>query len=149
MFQKRFGPGSTINLNYTWSSGLTNTTTTTGRAPENTFNRNAEYGPITFNRRHVFVAHFNYQLPFYQRQHGWRGQTLGGWQVAGIIQAASGLPLTITTVNVDPAGQGLRAPNSPATNRPDQLVADANAGAPHSINGTLPGVAGARVTGSM
>jgi hypothetical protein len=54
------------------------------------------YGPLTFDRRNIFVATYTYQLPFFRSQQGVIGQALGGWSFSGITRAQSGQPLTVT-----------------------------------------------------
>ena len=116
---KTFGNTSVLGLNYTWSKGMTNNQQDTSGAPQDTYNLRGENGLVAFDRRHVFTAHFAYKLPYLQQQRGLKGHLLGGFQLTGIITAASGLPLTITSANIDPAGQGLLAPASPEIGRPD------------------------------
>jgi hypothetical protein len=134
---KRLGSTSSLNLAYTWSRGMTNNTSATGAAPQNSYNLRAEYGPTNFDRRNVFVAHYVYELPFYKNQHGWEGHLLGGWSTAAIVTAASGLMLTPTAGTVDPSGQGLLAANTPEVERPDLLTANPNADAPHNIHSKI------------
>jgi hypothetical protein len=52
------------------------------------------YGPLSFDRRNIFVATYSYQLPFFRNQKGLAGQALGGWSFSGITRAQSGQPLT-------------------------------------------------------
>jgi hypothetical protein len=54
------------------------------------------YGPLSFDRRNIFVATYTYQLPFFRSQRGIVGQTLGGWSFSGITRAQSGQPLTVS-----------------------------------------------------
>jgi hypothetical protein len=54
------------------------------------------YGPLSFDRRHIFVATYTYQLPFFRGQRGIAGQTLGGWSFSGITRAQSGQGLTVS-----------------------------------------------------
>jgi hypothetical protein len=129
--QKRLRGNSEISANYTYSHGLTNSQTDF-TAPQNTYNIAAEYGPDRFDRRNVFNVNFIYELPWMQAQQGVEGHLLGGWEVSGIVYAFSGLPLTVTASR-DPAGLGLRDPNSFAGGRPN-LVGDPNANAPHTVN---------------
>jgi len=58
--------------------------------------RSFYYGPLTFDRRQVFVATYTYSLPFFRSQRGFSGQALGGWAFSGITRAQSGQPLTIS-----------------------------------------------------
>jgi hypothetical protein len=134
---KRLGPASRLSIAYSWSKGMTNNTSATGAAPQNSYNPSAEYGPTNFNRRHVFVAHYVYSLPFYKHQRGWKGHALGGWSTAAIVTIASGLDLTPTAGTVDPSGQGLFGANTPETQRPDLLNPHPNADAPHNIHSTI------------
>jgi outer membrane receptor protein involved in Fe transport len=139
--QKRFGAGSLISLNYTWSHALTNAGNDAS-SPQNNAALHAEYGPTDFDRRHIFTADFVYQLPWMKDQRGFVGHVLGGWEVSGIITFNSGLYLTPVGTNssVDPAGLGLLDPAAPTDNlnfasaaRPDQ-TGDPNSHAPHTVD---------------
>jgi outer membrane receptor protein involved in Fe transport len=135
--QKRFGGGSLIGVNYTWSKSLTNRPDQPGGnlpVPQDNANLAAEYGPSRFDRRNVFNANWVYELPFFSAQKNLVGRTLGGWEFSGIVELQSGQWLTaIGNQSVDPGGIGVfddaTAPNFP---RPDQ-VGNPNHGAPHTI----------------
>jgi hypothetical protein len=129
---KRLSANSRLSINYTWSRGLTTSQSAQAAAPQNTYDPHAEYGLVAFDRRNVLTVHYSYLLPFYRKQVGLAGQLLGGWQAAGIITVASGLPLTVTTAGTDPAGLGLLAPNSPEIERPDTVGGNPNDDAPHT-----------------
>ena len=68
---------------------------------QNTYDPEAEWGPAFHDVRHNFVFSANYDLPFGKgRKWGseWSGVTnvlLGGWKVGGILQARSGVPITV------------------------------------------------------
>jgi Carboxypeptidase regulatory-like domain/TonB-dependent Receptor Plug Domain len=65
------------------------------------------YGPLSFDRRNIFVATYTYSLPFFRSQRGFSGQALGGWSFSGITRAQSGQPLTISaTQTIGPGGSG-------------------------------------------
>ena len=64
-----------------------------------------ERAPSTFDRTHIFVGSYVYQLPFGQNLRGVARKALHGWQVSAITSFQSGLPLTIT-VTGDRAGTG-------------------------------------------
>jgi hypothetical protein len=53
------------------------------------------YGPSSFDRRHILVGTWTWQLPFLRENKG-IGRVLGGWEVSGISRYQSGEPLTIT-----------------------------------------------------
>lgn len=123
--QKTFGGNSLIGVSYTWSKNLTDAQTDRSSAPQNTYNfHDGEYGPAQFDRRHVFTANYVYELPFFRTQKGLIGKVLGGWQIAGIVYANTGLPLTITTGGIDTGGLGL-LPGA-ASARPDAVCDPAN-----------------------
>ena len=134
---KRLGSASRLSVAYTWGRGMSNNTSATGVAPQSSYDPRAEYGPTNFDRRNVFTAHYIYELPLYKQQRGWTGHLLGGWATAAIVTAASGLMLTPTTGATDPAGLGFLAANTPEVERPDQVVLNPNANAPHNIHSTI------------
>ena len=101
---RRFSHGLLVTVNYTWSHGLTDAQVDRNLAPQNTYNIPAEYGPSELDRRQIFAASFVYNLPWFQSAHGFRGHVLGGWEVSGIVSAATGTPLTVTTTGIDTAG---------------------------------------------
>ena len=129
--RKQFSSNSTVTLNYTWSHAI-GTATNDFRAPQATYNIAGEYGDLDYDRRHIFSASYVYNLPFLKNQQGFVGHVLGGWEVAGILYANTGSHLT-ASLSRDPAGLGLRDPNTFAGGRPD-MVGDPNAGAPHTID---------------
>lgn len=54
----------------------------------------AEYGISGFDRPHAFSMNFIYDVPFYRDQSGFVGKLLGGWQLNGTYNLASGRPYT-------------------------------------------------------
>jgi Carboxypeptidase regulatory-like domain/TonB-dependent Receptor Plug Domain len=82
---------------YTWSKALTDTSgngdnVDTGDDP---LNRHLSYGPATFDRRHIFVATYDYRLPFFRDLKGIGGTVLSGWEISGITRYQSGASLTV------------------------------------------------------
>jgi Carboxypeptidase regulatory-like domain/TonB dependent receptor len=77
------------------------TSATEGAYWQNTYNPDAEWGPAFHDARHNLVVSGTWQLPFGKgRRIGsdWSGLTdalLGGWQLGGIVQARTGLPITV------------------------------------------------------
>jgi hypothetical protein len=138
--RKSFGSAGVLAAAYTWSKTLTDNSSDRSNAPQNSYNwHEGEYGPASFDRRQIFTLNYVYELPFFRNNHGIAGQALGGWEFSGIISTYTGLPYTVTTSSVDPAGLGLLG-TSAASSRPD-MVCDPNANAPHQFNG-LTGSAG-------
>jgi hypothetical protein len=68
------------------------------------FDPDVDYGPAQSDRRHIFNAIANYELPFgpnrrWNSRHGWANALIGGWNVSGIYRAYSSLPLFVTDNN--------------------------------------------------
>jgi hypothetical protein len=83
---------------YTWSKVLTDTsgnadTVDTGEDP---FNRHSNYGPATFDRRHIFVSTYDYQLPVFKSMNSIGRAVLSGWELSGITRFQSGAYFTPT-----------------------------------------------------
>jgi len=85
----------TMTVSYTWSKTLADTSGN-GDNPEDPFNRRFNYGPTSFDRRHIFVTTYTYRLPFFRRSHALLQNTLGGWEVSGIMRKQTGAYLTPT-----------------------------------------------------
>jgi hypothetical protein len=126
---RRFSHGFALLSSYTWSHAIDNATDfgdTGGLAvtiePQNPDNPNAERASASFDIRHRLVTSVIYDLPVGQ-DGKWLGGSraaralVGGWQVAGIFVAQSGLPVT-PTLNRNPA-------NTTTIARPN-CVGDAN-----------------------
>jgi hypothetical protein len=74
-----------------------------------------DIGPSGFDRTHVAVVNFIYDIPLLRHnQSRLVRSTVGGWQVSGIVTMESGVPINIG-ISGKQGGNGL--PN--ATNRPD------------------------------
>ena len=78
------------------------TSATEGAYWQNTYDPEAEWGPMFHDVRHNFIFSATYDLPWGKgRKWGsqWSGVTnaiLGGWKLGGIFQARTGLPITVT-----------------------------------------------------
>jgi hypothetical protein len=134
--RKDFGQAGLFSLSYTWAKNLTDNQTDRSTAPQNSYNwHNGEYGPATLDRRQVLTFNYVYELPFFKNTKGAVSYLAKGWQFSGITSYGTGLPLTVTTSSVDPAGLGFLGSSS-AGPRPD-MVCDPNANAPHDrgLNG--------------
>jgi hypothetical protein len=134
--QKRFKGGSMVTASYTWSKTLTDSAGDGSIAPQNSYSiHDSEYGLAAFDRRHVFSVNFIYAVPSPVSSDRLVGKFLSGWQLSGIGNLYSGLPLTVTSPGTvawsgDSAGTGVIG-QSLASLRPD-IVCDPNAGAPHT-----------------
>jgi Carboxypeptidase regulatory-like domain len=103
--RNRLWEGLQFDMNYT----LSNSKDQLGDVQNNLalittgFDPNVDYGPAQSDRRHVFNAIVNYQLPFGPERrwssHGWANALIGGWYFSGIYRAYSSLPLFVTDNN--------------------------------------------------
>jgi len=87
---------------YTWSRSLDPTTGTGGDDFDlnNTTNPylgwKNDWGPSIFDRTHVAFVNFIYDVPFFRTSsNGLVKNTLGGWQVSGIVTVQTGAPLNL------------------------------------------------------
>ena len=121
---KRFGAGSIISANYTFSQNLTNAETVTNwlesgagnpTAGYQTNDLDAEYSLSGFDARHRAVLNYVLDLPFgpgrryFGDTSGFVGALVGGWSVNGVTTLQAGLPLAFSaTPNLVGFGYGLR-----------------------------------------
>jgi hypothetical protein len=57
-------------------------------------NLDYNYGPASFDRRHIFVSTYTYRVPLFKGRGGLLEAALGGWEVSGITRLQSGGYLT-------------------------------------------------------
>jgi hypothetical protein len=74
-----------------------------------------QYGSSDFDRRHVAVVNFIYELPFFEDKKTLTGKLLGGWQISEISQFPTGSRVSVQTTE-DIAGVGSGSGNSGAAN---------------------------------
>lgn len=131
-----------MTTSYTWSKVLTDASGLNDN-PEDPFNRRFNYGPATFDRRHVFALTYTYTLKMFSRTRGFAKALLDGYEISGITRLQSGPYLTATgtgnaafgnrradCLSSDPLfAEGERGPNS-------WVRRDAFAIAPDSRRGT-------------
>jgi len=138
--QKNFRGNTFLNVNYTWSKALTDNQTDRSSGTQYTYCIACDYGRASLDRRHVMTANFVYELPWQKSQQGFAGKALGGYQIASIFTANSGLPLTVFTSRAkgDPAASGLNGVGSVnngrvSTPRPNQ-IGNPNSGGAQSFD---------------
>jgi hypothetical protein len=94
--------GVTMQSNFTWSKALGTgaqvQATSADTAPD-PFNLRNGYGYQAFDRRFIYNLFFVYQPHWYKGQSGFLGHVLGGWTIAPVFTAGSGLPITLGTIN--------------------------------------------------
>jgi hypothetical protein len=93
---RRFTRGLQFGVAYTWSRTMgVADTDTSGLSPYFDWSvRN--YGPAGFDRRHVFVANYIYEIPNLGKRlnNRYLGWVTDNWQVSGITSFISGAPFT-------------------------------------------------------
>jgi hypothetical protein len=82
-------------VGYTWSKALGDSSGQ-GDNLENWQNRHFNYGPTSFDRRHIFYATYVWQLPMLRQFNGFVRNTVGGWQLSGVVRWQTGQYYTIT-----------------------------------------------------
>ncbi|HLH32534.1 MAG TPA: TonB-dependent receptor [Terriglobia bacterium] len=125
-FDKRMSKGLLVGASYTrsgtWSDndeslGDANITNSSPQIPEDFFNFRKEWSRSVFDRPNRFVVNYLYEVPWFSS--GWAAGSLskimGGWQIAGFIDANSGQPFTVRT-GVDSAGINSTTPARPDFN---------------------------------
>jgi Carboxypeptidase regulatory-like domain len=85
----------TMTVSYTWSKALAENSGN-GDNLEDPFNRSFNYGPTSFDRRHIFVTTYTYRFPFFLKSSAFLNKTLSGWEVSGISRWQTGQYLTPT-----------------------------------------------------
>lgn len=154
------------DFNYTLSHSIDNgsvseTSVGSSTALQDAFNANAYRGPSDFDMRHSITADLVVELPvgkgkmFLHNAPGWLNQVVGGWQVASLISAHTGVPLTIFdsgvyNVNYETSSFGILKPGAslPANGFTfDQNGIPSifsNTSAVNAFVGSLPGAVGTR-----
>ncbi len=109
-FNYRTGTGFTLTTSYTFSKNLTDATNDRDAVdfPQNPLNYRAEYAEARTSRRHIFSSSYIYELPFFKSSSGLKRAILGGWEIAGITDIASGQPVArVGTASAMPVGGAL------------------------------------------
>lgn len=110
---RRVNRGLQYGLAYTWSKAL-GTASGDGDQVHPTNNRSFNYGPLTFDRAHVLVLNYIYDVPRAARNSNFLDNPLGravfnNWQISGITSFVSGPP--------DGIGYSIRGEGGAVTNR--------------------------------
>ncbi len=98
---RRFNRGISLQGSYTWSRSIDNVVRPLNSYASNRMDR----GLSGFDRTHVLVLSYVYELPGLKGTAPVVKHAFGGWQVSGISRFESGTPLTVT-VPGDRAGTG-------------------------------------------
>ncbi|MEP6848508.1 MAG: carboxypeptidase regulatory-like domain-containing protein [Acidobacteriota bacterium] len=104
--QRNLSTGLTMNAQYTYGSSKgTSAGSNEARTSAQLENFEADYGRNNFDVRHNFNFSALYELPFGKGRHFSMGKTAdliaGGWQLGGIVNARSGVPVEVLIVRPD------------------------------------------------
>jgi hypothetical protein len=93
---KHTSRGLTLSGSYTWSHAMDEES---GEQlfynGDNPKDLRTSYGNSDFDRRHVFVVSYQYELPKFTSLHGWADQVANGWGTSGVVSAESGQPFSV------------------------------------------------------
>jgi hypothetical protein len=127
----RWDHGFSLLTNFTWSHALDENPYESTVVPGETFfdptNPRSSYGNSNTDVRLRYVGAIIYQPQTHY--HGFEQQLLGGWRIAPLVQAQTGLPYSATVVTsglynlaVTPAQYSGCAPVAPATTCTESLI---------------------------
>ncbi len=94
--------GLTAQSNFTWSKDLTTQAVVQATSEDTAvdpFNLRRGYGYAGFDLKFVYNMFLVYTPPMFKDQRGFAGHILGGWTLAPIFTAGTGLPVTLGTIN--------------------------------------------------
>ncbi len=97
---RRFDRGLQFTINYTLSKAQSDSSSDRNAADlaQDPTNLDGERAVTTYDRTHIFGAHYVWELPFLRTNVSRLVYNLaGGWDIAGSTRMYSGVPLTITT----------------------------------------------------
>jgi hypothetical protein len=100
---KRLSHGFTNQTSYTWSKTLGDSSDDGAAGYLNPRNRSLNKSLVDFHRTHSFRTNGTFEMPFgpgrplLSSAPGWITHLVEKWQLGGIVNWASGAPLTITT----------------------------------------------------
>ncbi len=111
---RRFNSGLTLNAQYSYSSSRGTTAgSNEARTSAQLENFEADRGRNNFDVRHTFNLSALYDLPIGKGRMWDLGKTgnflLGGWEIGGIVNARSGLPVEVLVVRPDTVAQCVAA----------------------------------------
>jgi hypothetical protein len=93
--RKRFSRGYLVDMNYTWSRALDDSSIPNGGSYQNPDNLHADYGLADFHRAHVFSASWVWNLATLENTAVPVRMLLGGWELSGLVRLASGNPFSV------------------------------------------------------
>jgi hypothetical protein len=111
--KKRFGRGFSVQGAYTFSKSLDlNSSISEGNVGGDPFNRRSSYGPSDFDAKHIASFSWIWDLPKLAAVAPILRESLGGWQVNGLVTMRSGMPFNVSTASdIALSGTSSQRPN--------------------------------------
>ena len=105
-FNRRFSHGLTFGLQHTWARSIGNSQgSNEALTAANNYSFAADYGNNLYDVRHSFNASALWELPVGENHRfkltGPLNQVLGGWEMGGVINARTGLPIDMRITRAD------------------------------------------------
>jgi hypothetical protein len=109
--RRNFSRGISFQAAYTFSKSTADTPGTLGTSVYNdATDENLSWGPSPYDRRHRFIASYNWAIPTPFKE-GFVNKITGGWSTAGVITIQSGLAMTV----LDTRGGTVYGGSTPST----------------------------------
>ncbi len=94
---RKMSKGLQYGMAYTWGKTITDSPDDRSTVPQSLFNLKAERALASFDKSHVFIFNWMYQLPFFKNASKFMYNVLGGWEFDGLVRAETGTPLSFFT----------------------------------------------------
>lgn len=92
---KRLSDGIQFGIAYTWSKVITDSPDDRSTIAQDVRNLRADRALASFDKTHIFVVNWIWEMPFFKNAQGITHHILGGWQLGGIYRAESGTPQSV------------------------------------------------------
>ncbi|MBA3972766.1 MAG: hypothetical protein C0504_00955 [Candidatus Solibacter sp.] len=102
--EKRFSSGLQFEVNYTWSTYISESDDILGgqtnrTLPSTPFNLRLDRGRSIYDVPHRLVANYVYQFPDFAKDNALLNRFVGGWLLSGITTFQQGLPYSVLNSN--------------------------------------------------
>ena len=125
---RRSAGGLELNFAYTYSHSIDDSSDRFDGSFTDTYNPASNRASSNFDERHIFNASYIWDVPAFKHP-GLTHSLLGGWQISGITNFATGSPFSVVYNAIDNAGVG----NGDGSDSYADLVGNPKA-TPHPVN---------------
>ncbi len=125
---RRSAGGLELDFAYTYSHSIDDSSDRFDGSFTNTYNPAANRASSNFDERHIFNASYIWDVPVFKHG-GLSHSLLGGWQISGVTNFATGSPFSIIYNAIDNAGVG----NGEGSDSYADIVSNPKA-TPHPVN---------------